>query len=81
MTDIEVIRRIEKRLDQQDEVLKEIREEQIRVAETAKAMAPAIEEIVTFWKGSRLLARMLGTGAAICAAITAAIVWAKDHIK
>ncbi len=81
MTDIEVIRRIEKRLDQQDEVLKEIREEQIRVAETAKAMAPALEEVVAFWKGSRILAKILGTLAALASLAVGAIVWSADRLK
>jgi len=45
MTDAEVLRQINRRLDKQDEQLAAIREEQIRVASAAEALAPAVEEI------------------------------------
>lgn len=81
MTDAEVLRQINRRLDKQDEQLAAIREEQIRVASAAEALAPAVEEIVAFWKGSRILARILGTLAALGSLAVGAIVWSKEHIK
>ena len=81
MTDQEVLRQINRRLDKQDEQLAAIREEQIRVAAAAEALAPALEEITAFWKGSRILARILGTLAALASLTVGAIVWSKDHLK
>jgi len=81
MTDAEVLRQINRRLDKQDEQLAAIREEQIRVAAAAEALAPALEEITAFWKGSRILARILGTLAALASLAVGAIVWSKDHLK
>ena len=50
MTDAEVLRQINRRLDKQDEQLSAIREEQVRAATAAETLAPAVEEIVAFWK-------------------------------
>jgi hypothetical protein len=81
MTDNEVFRQINRRMDKQDELLAEIREEQVRVAAAAESIAPALDEIIAFWKGSRILARILGTAAALCSLAVGALVWAKDHVK
>lgn len=81
MTDAEVLRQINRRLDKQDVLLAEIREEQIRVATTAEAIGPALDELVTFWKGSRILARILGTAAALVSLGVGGFVWLKDHLR
>ena len=88
MTDAEIMRQINRRLDKQDEqlakqgdLLSEIREEQVRVAAAAESIAPALDEIIAFWKGSRILARILGTAAALCSLAVGALVWSKEHIK
>ncbi len=81
MTDAEVLRQINRRLDKQDEQLAAIREEQIRVASAAEALAPALEEVVAFWKGSRILAKILGTLAALASLAVGAIVWSADRLK
>lgn len=81
MADVEILRQINRRLDKQDELLAEIREEQIRAATSAEAIAPALDELIAFWKGSRILARILGTAAALTSLGVGAIVWARDHIK
>lgn len=81
MTDAEVLRQINRRLDNQDELLAQIREEQVRAAAVAEAIAPALDELIAFWKGSRILARILGTLAALSSLAVGAVVWSKDHIK
>lgn len=81
MTDAEVLRQINRRLDKQDVLLAEIREEQIRVATTAEAIGPALDELIAFWKGSRTLARILGTAAALVSLGVGGFVWLKDHLK
>lgn len=81
MTDAEVLRQINRRLDKQDEQLSAIREEQVRAATAAETLAPAVEEIVAFWKGSRILARIIGTLAALGSLLVGAIVWSKANIR
>ncbi len=81
MTDNEVLRQINRRLDSLVEELGQIREEQIRAATIAESIAPALDELITFWKGSRILARILGTAAALASLAVGAVVWSKDHIK
>lgn len=81
MTDAEVLRQINRRLDKQDVLLAEIREEQIRVATTAEAIGPALDELIAFWKGSRILARILGTAAALVSLGVGGFVWLKDHLR
>ena len=81
MTDAEVLRQINRRLDKQDELLGEIREAQLKHETAYAEIKPALDEVVTFWKGSRLLARILGTLAALSAFGAAFVTWAKDHVK
>lgn len=81
MTDNEVLRQINRRLDSLVEEVGQIREDQIRAATIAESIAPALDELITFWKGSRILARILGTAAALCSLAVGALVWAKDHVK
>ncbi len=81
MTDAEVLRQINRRLDKQDELLAEIREEQIRVAATAEAIGPALDDLITFWKGSRILARILGTAVALVSLGVGGFVWLKDNLR
>lgn len=81
MTDNEVLRQINRRLDSLVEEVGQIREEQIRAATIAENIAPALDELITFWKGSRILARIIGTAAALASLVVGAVVWSKDHIK
>ena len=81
MTDAEVLRQINRRLDKQDELLSEIREAQIKHETAYDEIKPALVEVVTFWKGSRILARILGTAAALAAFGAAFVTWAKEHVK
>ena len=81
MTDAEVLRQISRRIEGLVKEVSEIREEQIRAATLAESIAPALDELITFWKGSRILARILGTAAALVSLGVGGFVWLKDHIK
>lgn len=81
MTDAEVLRHISRRIEGLVKEVSEIREEQIRAATLAESIAPALDELITFWKGSRILARILGTAAALVSLGVGGFVWLKDHIK
>lgn len=74
MTDHELINNIHRRMDLQDDLLREIRDKVI----SQETMKPALEELVTLWKGSKIMIPLLASAAAM---IWAVVAWAKDHIK
>lgn len=85
MTDHDLIANIHRRMDSQDRLLLEIRDQGVRNAtrleehiKTEKEVKPAIDELVALWKGSKILIPILASAAAMVWAVFA---WAKDHIK
>ena len=74
MTDHDLISNIHRRMDLQDDLLREIRDKVI----SQETMKPALEELVTLWKGSKIMIPLLASAAAM---IWAVVAWAKDHIK
>ena len=74
MTDHEVISNLNRRMDKQDAMLIEIRDKVV----AQEAMKPALDELVTLWKGSKILIPMMASAAGILWALWS---WAKDHIK
>ena len=74
MTDHDLINNIHRRMDLQDDLLREIRDRVI----SQETMKPALEELVTLWKGSKIMIPLLASAAAM---IWAVVAWAKDHIK
>ena len=78
MTDHEAIQNVHRRLDVQDELLREIRDTMTAHIATAKEVKPALDELVALWKGSKILIPILASAAAMVWAVFA---WAKDHVK
>ena len=74
MTDHEVISNLNRRMDKQDAMLTEIRDKVLAQQE----MKPALDELVSLWKGSKILIPMMASAAGILWALWT---WAKDHIK
>ena len=74
MTDHDLINNIHRRMDIQDDLLREIRDKVI----SQETMKPALEELVTLWKGSKIMIPLLASAAAM---IWAVVAWAQDHIK
>ena len=74
MTDHDLINNINRRMDLQDDLLREIRDKVI----SHENMKPALDELVALWKGSKILIPMMASAAAMVWAVFA---WAKDHIK
>lgn len=74
MTDHDLINNIHRRMDLQDDLLREIRDKVI----SQETMKPALEELVTLWKGSKIMIPLLASAAAM---IWAVVAWAQDHIK
>lgn len=78
MTDHELIANLHRRMDQQDKMLLEIRDKINAHVVESDQTRPALEELVTLWKGSKLLIPIL---ASMAAAVWAVVAWAKEHIK
>ena len=78
MTDHDAIQDMHRRMDKVDQVLFEIRDMVIAHISTEAKTAAATEELVTLYKGSKLIIPML---AAAAVALWSFWVWAKDHIK
>jgi hypothetical protein len=74
VTDHDLINNIHRRMDIQDDLLREIRDKVI----SQETMKPALEELVTLWKGSKIMIPLLASAAAM---IWAVVAWAQDHIK
>lgn len=74
MTDHDLIANLHKRMDTQDKLLFEIRDEVVE----QRSMRPALEELVALWKGSKILIPLIASAAAM---IWAVVSWAKDHVK
>ena len=78
MTDHDLIANLHRRMDSQDTILREIdRKITAHVAES-DSIRPALEELVSLWKGSKILIPIL---ASMAAAVWAVVAWAKEHIK
>ena len=74
MTDHDLINNINRRMDLQDDLLREIRDKVI----SQETMKPALEELVTLWKGSKIMIPMMASAAGL---LWAFWTWAQDHIK
>lgn len=74
MTDHELINNIHRRMDLQDDLLREIRDKVI----SQETMKPALEDLVALWKGSKIMIPMMASAAGL---LWAFWTWAQDHIK
>ena len=78
MTDHDLIANIHRRMDSQDKLLLEIRDTITTHIATDSNIKPALDELITIYKGSKLiipaLVFMAGT-------LWAFWTWATDHIK
>lgn len=78
MTDHELIANIHRRMDSQDEMLREISEKMTRHIATEESVKPALDELITLYKGSKMIIPLLS---AMAISLWAVWSWAKDHIK
>lgn len=75
------IANLHRRMDTQDEILREIRDKIVAHIATETEMKPALDELVALWKGSKVISRILASLFAAGAALWALFVWAKEHLK
>ena len=78
MTDHEMLDALHRRMDQQDKMLLEIDRKITGHMAEVNILRPAIEELVTLWKGSKLLVPIL---AGIGGLVAWVLSFGKDHIK
>ena len=78
MTDHELIANLHRRMDSQDNMLLEIRDKINAHIVDGDSIRPALDELVTLWKGSKLLIPILAGAAAM---IWAVIAWADKHVR
>lgn len=66
------------RIDQQDVLLREIRDMVVAHIDNEKIQLKAIEELVVVWRGSKIILPALTV---LLGMIASVYLWAKDHIR
>ena len=74
----DAIENMHRRMDTQDKILLEIRDKIIAHLAAEEQVKPALDELISLWKGSKILIPILASAAAMVWAVFA---WAKDHVK
>ena len=69
------------RMDLQDAMLLEIRDRITTHIATEESFAPAIHELVSLWRASKVLGSFATVAAGMIAAIWAFMEWAKSHVR
>lgn len=69
------------RMDNQDRILLGLRDTLIEHITESKDIGPAIKELVTLWKASKLLGAIFAAIAAGAAGMWSLFVWAREHLK
>lgn len=72
---------LQERMDSQDRILLGLRDTLIEHITESKDIGPAIKELVTLWKASKLLGAIFAAIAAGAAGMWSLFVWAREHLK
>ena len=72
---------LQERMDSQDRILLGLRDTLIEHITESKDIGPAIKELVTLWKASKLLGAIFTAIAAGVAGMWSLFVWAREHLK
>ena len=81
MTDHELIANIHRRMDTQDDLLREVRDLITGHIASEQNLRPALEELATLWKASRTIASIIAGMTVILGGLWAIVAWSRDHIK
>ena len=76
-----VIDNLHRRMDSQDALLLDIRDTLVAHIATEASMKPSLDELVSLWKGSKVISVIIASLAAAGAGLWALFAWAKDHLK
>ena len=72
---------LQERMDNQDRILLGLRDTLIEHITESKDIGPAVKELVTLWKASKLLGAIFAALAAGAAGLWSLFVWAKEHLR
>ena len=72
---------LQERMDNQDRILLGLRDTLIEHITESKDIGPAVKELVTLWKASKLLGAIFAGIAAGAAGMWSLFVWAREHLK
>lgn len=72
---------LQERMDNQDRILLGLRDTLIEHITESKDIGPAIKELVTLWKASKLLGAIIAAIAAGAAGMWSLFVWAREHLR
>lgn len=72
---------LQERMDNQDRILLGLRDTLLEHITESKDLGPAIKELVTLWKASKLLGAIFAAIAAGVAGLWSLFVWAREHLK
>lgn len=78
MSDHDILEHLHRRMDKTDELLRDIHNRLIAHISREEEIKPALDELVSMWRGSKLIVPILAGLAAFVAAVWG---WAKEHIK
>lgn len=72
---------LQDQLNRQDDILLDLRDTIKEHITESKEIGPALKELVTLWKASKLLGAIFAAIAAGAAGMWSLFVWARDHLK
>ncbi len=72
---------LQEQLNRQDDILLDLRDTIKEHLTESKDIGPALRELVTLWKASKLLGAIFAASAAALASMWSLFVWTKDHLK
>lgn len=72
---------LQEQLNRQDDILLDLRDTIKDHITESKEIGPAIKELVTLWKASKILGAIFAAAAAALASMWSLFVWIKDHLK
>lgn len=75
------LNRLHERLDKQNDILLELGKKLDMHLEAEAQIAPALQDIVTLWKGSKLIIPIVAGIGMTLGALWTLIAWVKDHLR
>ncbi len=72
---------LQEQLNRQDDILLDLRDTIKEHLTESKDIGPALRELVTLWKASKLLGAIFAALAAGAAGMWSLFVWAREHLK
>lgn len=72
---------LQEQLDRQDDLLLDLRDTIREHITESRDIGPALKELVTLWKASKLLGAIIAAIAAGAAGMWSLFVWAREHLK